>query len=388
MPATQQDYEKIQQMQEASRKVMGEKGVLSAGAETFKSRVMDKVRDIRAKEGLTQLSDDVGRAMYTLSTSAPQIRERMGDTVDPLTVDTMTSMARGQNLAQLASVGEAKEALYGTMGDWIEGGTGQLKAAAIAKEAEANRLKQEANDLATRVQLQQQAEKQAFDQYYKQQQLDLERQKLAQTEQRDIEDYLSLATKWKNLQSEEKLDSSVKTKAGEYLSLLNDLNRAKGLIEEGVGKEDIGFGQSVLSNITGPLAPLLGSFAGSENTGYQARTAINNIRAGLQHEKYGSALSKHEKETANTWLPGSKMQETRNIGRLDEKIKQKENELRSLLKSHGLTEEEVQKYISEGTLPQTGASNPFLQQFNLLMQGGQTTTQGGITGDPEGLFNE
>lgn len=366
-----EDLEKIKQLRKTQSAASQQAGQLGASAQGFNSRVMQKVRDARAARGVSQLNVDIGSITGRMVTEPAEIRGRL-EGVNPLAVDAVTAAQRGQQLGTLGTLANYQADISGTIGDVIGQGTDRLKTMAALKQAEAQQAATEAANLMEQVKWKAAQEQQAFENMMAQKNYELARQRLARSGSSGpgIEDYLDMALKWKNLTGGEDVPKEAISEAQDYRTLLNDLKSIRsGLVEQ--AGEKPGYG-SLLKTVTGPLASLFGGLQSGPSEA--VRRDLDRLRSQVQHEYYGSALTKQEKEQAEKWLPKAGMQEQKNINRLDSLIKQKENELQTRLDAY-LSPGDINSFVQSGQLPQMNqGQNPFLQFLNL---GGQFGTPSG-----------
>ena len=135
----------------------------------------------------------------------------------------------------------------------------------------------------------------------------------------------------------EMLDKTSKGKVAEYTALLKDLYEARSSLS---GK---GLVSDVGTATTGPLAQFMGQYG----PGADVRTRIDNLSSRVKNKYYGSAISENEMKDANKWLPSSKKQETQNTKRLDTIYQSKMNELKSVLRTQGVPEEQIVSYLGQ-----------------------------------------
>jgi hypothetical protein len=160
MPTKKEDIIKTKKR---AQTLSSEASGAAIGATTLSSGVWDAVRSDRQERGMSQLATDFGTADKNLTVGGPEVRERLGPTVDPLTTDLYTAKERGRNLGELSSLSKAEEQQYGTIDSLIQGGADQLKAYAQGKSAEAEAAAQEADDAFKMLQFESKEKQQEFE---------------------------------------------------------------------------------------------------------------------------------------------------------------------------------------------------------------------------------
>jgi len=348
MPTYAEDYQKIEEARKRAG-ALGQRALkLQAGAETFSDRVMKDVRAARAARGTSMLAQDIGTTTGQLATGGPEMRARMA-MVNPLQVDVMTARQRAGTLGTLATQALAQEGVTGTIEDIIGGGVSQLKAAALMKKAEADKATEEANTLFEQVQLREAQAQREFDEWAKRQQIAQGWARIGE-EGEGFQDWLTKQIVSKRIGAmTEEVPSSVKTKASNLKSLIDEMKRLK----EGIGER--GFLGSLMGGPTGPLAGLLGA-VGKEG---QIRADISNFEGKVKHDVYGAALTESEKKEYGKWGPSPKRQEITNRKRLISKITEKENELKNLLRGQGLSEDSIDAFMTTGRFPESSMQDIF-----------------------------
>lgn len=167
MAATDQDYAQIEAARQRVSNLTQQAGDQMAGVSTFRDEVMARVRDARAARGMDTLSQDLGNATTELGLGRAQIRERMGSTVNPLTVDQTTDRARSYALGNLASISNIMKDRSGTLEEAIQGGANTLQAGALKTKAQADAAATELQNLMQVVQLKQQEAQAQLDEQYR-----------------------------------------------------------------------------------------------------------------------------------------------------------------------------------------------------------------------------
>lgn len=368
MPATEQDYQKVQAAQEQARNLTKEATTLQASAGTFADNVMEKVRANRASRGVDALSSAIGTTTGQLASEPAAIRERTAD-VNPLAVDALTGRQLAQTLSTLTSQARFGEQTQGTVDDWINAGANRILADAAAKEAEARQASQEVADMIAMIQERRAAEQFKLDQALKQRQLGGggEDRLLTIDEVRELG--VPFGTRTSDLIGQmlgsgsalSDLSSKAKTDASGYSALITELSGLENQLKGG------GLGSDVQNSQTGPLARFLGIFSGPNDTNAQLRSNIENLKAQARNKLFGAALTQQELESANQIFPSGGTQETENIRRIKSLRTQKENELRNLLLVEGIPENQVESYIQS---LKTTESRPPLEQFDISGGGG------------------
>lgn len=143
-------------------------------------------------------------------------------------------------------------------------------------------------------------------------------------------------------------DKQARSKAAEYVAFMKDLKETK---EKLSGN---GLGSDLVTSQTGPLAQMLGQYGESGDV----RTQIDKLNANVKSKTYGAAVSEGERKDANKWLPSSARQETQNTKRLEAIYNSKKNELTSLLRGQGLTENEINTYLDKMMVNNTTTTAP------------------------------
>ena len=162
MPTYKEDLNQIKQLREQARKANEASSSLSASGATFRDDIMKRVRAKRAERGFNVLASDTGQTTGQLVTANPELRARVGTELNPLMTDVLTSQQRGQILDTLATIANLQKENTGTVEDIIGAGTNRLKAMAILKAAEAQKVASEANDLLNQVQMEEAKAREAF----------------------------------------------------------------------------------------------------------------------------------------------------------------------------------------------------------------------------------
>ena len=152
MPATQQDYDKIQEKRKEARGLVEESSMLESKAGTFADRLMADVRKARVDRGVSKLAEGVGTTMGQLAKGGAEIRERTAG-IDPLRQDVITARERAGTLGRLGSLATKESERYGTIQDVLGAGANQIRAMAAKKSAEAELATAEARDLREMVEL-------------------------------------------------------------------------------------------------------------------------------------------------------------------------------------------------------------------------------------------
>jgi len=130
-------------------------------------------------------------------------------------------------------------------------------------------------------------------------------------------------------------DKTARGKAAEYVAFMKDIKDVRDKIS------GLGLVSDVTTGQTGPLSQFLGQYG----QGGDVRTQIDKLNANVKNKTYGAAVSEGELKDANKWLPSSARQETQNAKRLDAIFNSKKNELTSLLRGQGLSDQEIKTYL-------------------------------------------
>ena len=355
-PAYKEDYQKIEAASAKAREASKLYGTLSAQSRTLGEDVMKNVRQARAERGVGQLSKDIGSATGQIVSEPAKIRERTAG-LDPLKQDVLTASQRGQTLRTLATTADVGEQREGTMEDILKAGANKLLAHASLKKSEADASTQEANTLLSILGAKMEEER-----------LKISRAGSGSKGMTPLQQ-LEYLKKLKELTEGEmpELTAGVKTKAGGYMTLLDDLKRIRGLAGAAGGGKGL---LDIFGGATGPVSKLSGAYGPQEDATY--RTALNQLEADIKHEKYGGALTAQEIKESKKWAPSSGRQETTNVARLDDLIIKKESQLMNHLKSQGLDENQVGEYIQTGQFSSAGGMD-----FGALLQ----LLQGGDLGE-------
>jgi hypothetical protein len=232
---------------------------------------------------------------------------------------------------------------------------------AMAKQAEAETASQEANDLIQMIQLKEAQEAQAFQQMMAEKQFGLAQEKQALDEWYKRAQ-IGLAGSGGGTGGDgdvlDNLSVSEKNKIDDITTALTDLRNVKQKLEEHTSGGS--WLQDIFTGVTGPLSDIGGSY----RPGADVRAAIENLKADIQHEKYGSALTETEVKQGKKWLIDSSKQETTNLNNINELIQRQENRLKSMLRNRGIPENELDLFIrgitggdivqQQSVLPTTG----------------------------------
>lgn len=175
MPASMADYQKIADKITAKTQEAADYGGASL---TLKDQVMNAVTADRATRGVTQMAQDFGNTLGQLQTDPIGIRERAADMVNPMDVDYLTSRARGINLNTMGTLSKQQELNTRSLEDIIQAGANQLSAKGKTLEGEANVEREKAQAMLNELNYELQLRKQQFDEYAKQQELELAWSKL------------------------------------------------------------------------------------------------------------------------------------------------------------------------------------------------------------------
>jgi hypothetical protein len=178
MPAYTEDYQQIEEARRRAASLGQQALTLQSGAETFSDKVMKEVRAARAARGTSMLASDIGATTGQLASGGAEARERLA-MVNPLQADVLTARERAGTLGTLATQAQVQEGIEGTIQDIIGGGVNQLKAAALVKQAEAEKATQEANTLLEQVKLREEQEARAFQQMMAEKEFGLAQEKFA-----------------------------------------------------------------------------------------------------------------------------------------------------------------------------------------------------------------
>ena len=355
MPTYSDDYQKIEAASKKAREASKLYGTLSAQSRTLGEDVMKNVRKARAERGVGQLSKDIGVTTGQIVSEPAKIRERTAG-LDPLKQDVITASQRGQTLRTLATTADVGEKREGTIEGILKEGANKLLAHAALKKSEADASTQEANTLLSVLGAKMEEERLRISR--------MPKGPGGMTPSQQL-DYLIKLKKFTESDMPE-LTAGVKTKAGGYMTLLDDLKRIRDLSSgAGGGKSWLG---DIFGGATGPAAKFKGAYWGKEGANY--RTALNQLEADIKHEKYGGALTEQEIKESRKWAPSSGRQETENIARLDDLIVKKETQLWNHLKSQGLGENQIGEYIQTGQFSSEGGMD-FSGLLQLLQGGGE-----------------
>ena len=355
MPAYKEDYQKIEAASAKAREASKLYGTLSAQSRTLGEDVMKNVRQARAERGVGQLSKDIGSATGQIVSEPAKIRERTAG-LDPLKQDVITASQRGQTLRTLATTADVGEQREGTMEDILKAGANKLLAHASLKKSEADASTQEANTLLSVLGAKMEEERLRISRIPKGPGVMTPLQQL---------DYLIKMKEFTEGDMPE-LTAGVKTKAGDYMTLLDDMKRIRDLATTAGGAK--GWLGDFFAGATGPVAKRKGAYFGQEGADY--RTALDLLEADIKHEKYGGALTEQEIRESKKWAPSSARQETTNVARLDDLIIKKESQLMNHLKAQGLNESQVGEYIQTGQFSSAGGAD-FSSLLQLLQGGGE-----------------
>ena len=171
MPATQEDYKKIEEARKRQAQATREYGKLTGAAQTFADEVMSRVRKARAERGVSKLATEMGEVTSQLVTEGPKIRQRLAD-VNPLQTDVLTARQRAQTLGTLTTLSQLEKERAGTIEDIIGAGTNRLLAEAATRKAEAEAAANEVATMIDLIRLKEEQAKRAFDEWVKRQQLE------------------------------------------------------------------------------------------------------------------------------------------------------------------------------------------------------------------------
>ncbi len=177
MPAFGEDYKKIADAQNRMKSASSAAADYDSGAETLRDMVMNDVKVARQNRGVSTIAKDLGVANEQLVSGGEEIRQRTDGIVNPLDVDTLTSRERAQKLGILATIARVTKEREGTVDDWINAGTNQLKAAAVQKKAEAQAAAEEADSILKLLAFKQSEEERKFNEYIQTEQLNLSKSK-------------------------------------------------------------------------------------------------------------------------------------------------------------------------------------------------------------------
>lgn len=163
MPAFEEDYKAIEAARGKLSSLTETAGKQDAASATFRDDVMARVRQARADRGMTTLQQDLGNATTRLAAGRAQIRDRMGTTVNPLTVDSVTEAERAQSLGTLATISDIMSQREGTIDDIIGAGKNKMIAAATITKSQAEAAASELQGLLQLVQVKQQEAQRQID---------------------------------------------------------------------------------------------------------------------------------------------------------------------------------------------------------------------------------
>lgn len=172
MPTYQEDYDAINAAKDKLSGLTKQAGEQEAASATFRDDVMARVRQARADRGMTVLQNDLGQATTRLASGRAQVRERMGDVVNPLAVDSAVAAERGQALGTLATISNIMSEREGTIEDVIGAGKNKLIAAATATKSQADAAMSELQTLLQLVQTKQQEAQRQIENEFTQRKLD------------------------------------------------------------------------------------------------------------------------------------------------------------------------------------------------------------------------
>lgn len=136
MPTSQSDYDQIAASREKVSNLTKSYGDTMAGAATFGDDVMAKVRAAREARGITNLQEDFGNATQQLVTGRQEIVDRQLGSVDPLTISSLSSKQRGNNLNTLAKISSYEDQNAGTIDKAVQAGANTMQAQALKIKAE------------------------------------------------------------------------------------------------------------------------------------------------------------------------------------------------------------------------------------------------------------
>lgn len=333
MPAALTDYEQIRAAQARARELNLQATQLQAGATTFEDEVRNRIQQARAARGTGQLAQDIGTVTGQLATEGPALRERTLE-VAPLDVDRMVAAQRGQLLSSLATLAQTGREREGTIADIIGAGTARMQAQAQIAGGQAEFAAQEARDIMDLLGLQ-----------YK------------------LAGGAAGAEGLGNIFDRYGIPVGQQGKITDNLKLLADLKETRGLL----GTRERGYLESIGELTTGPLARLLSPMLPGEAT----RDRIDRLVSDIKQKKYGVAFTESEIRQAKRWAPSSMKQESTNIKRLDDLIREKEIAVQRTLRPYGATDFEINSLITTGRVEQT---NPLLELFGGEAGGGWIDT--------------
>lgn len=178
MPATQADYNKIKTLQEQAASLTKQGAGMEASSVNLGDKVMEAVRADRVSRGVSKLSTDVGNVSGQMVSDPTGIRERTSGVVNPLDVNALTSSARAQNLRTLGTISTQQTLNQQPIDEVIQAGANQLTSRAKNLYAQAEEAQAQADALNQEWERQMAERKQAWDEYYQQQQLNIDNAKL------------------------------------------------------------------------------------------------------------------------------------------------------------------------------------------------------------------
>lgn len=167
MPTTDQDYAAIEAARNKVSSLTKSYGETSAGAMTFADDVMKNVRAAREARGITNLQQDFGNATERLAVGRSEIVDRNKGELNPLTISSLGSQERAQNLGTLAKISQYEEQNAGTIDKAVQAGANTVQAQAVKIKAEADAAATELQNLMEVVKQKQAEASAALDEQYR-----------------------------------------------------------------------------------------------------------------------------------------------------------------------------------------------------------------------------
>jgi len=147
MPASQDNYNKIEEYKNTASSKTQQAGQATATSFSLHDNIMNAVRADNTERGVSKLATDMGNVMGQMESRPADIRDQTRGIVDPFSVNTLTSNARAQNLNTLGTVSTQLSQNQGTLEEVITAGANQLKSKATKLMAEAESAMAEAETL-------------------------------------------------------------------------------------------------------------------------------------------------------------------------------------------------------------------------------------------------
>jgi len=283
--------------------------------------------------------------------SAPsEARAKYEDVWNPFQREALTQRYTAQQLAPFQTLTSLLDQRMGSVADvvgqGVAGWQGVTQAAQQMSNLAQTQYQSAFNEYAKAAELQKAAEQMALQERqmmlpyeqltkYQQEQLDLDKQRLAQSGSGGgsggglfgdlgLNDVLKLS---------EFFGKEPPEKAADLRSLVGAIDKTLGDLGDSGG-----FGG------TGPLAQFFPQWA----AGGDVRTAIDSLATDIRKEKFGTAITESEAKSAG-WLPGKGKVEESNRVALETMRDSKMRELRNQLKDAGYSNEQIDSYVQSGT---------------------------------------